>query len=110
MLLGVRRRGFGREAARALLDDAEGEGAWTLTVRPENPGALVFWRRVMRGADERVVGGDGVRRVRVARGEPGARTTYFTNSSIGVTCSVNHPASTVSTRTESTPSSPAQQP
>jgi predicted acetyltransferase len=67
VLLGVRRRGFGAAAARALFD-AEG-GAWTLTVRPENPGALVFWRRVMGGAEEREEdGGDGVRRVRLTMG------------------------------------------
>lgn len=70
VVLGVRRRGLGRAAARALFDDAEGGGgAWTLTVRPENQGALVFWRRVMRGAEEREEeGGDGVRRVRLTVG------------------------------------------
>jgi len=67
VVLCVRRRGFGGAAARALFD-ADG-GAWTLTVRPENPSALAFWRRVMRGAEEREeVAADGVRRARLSVG------------------------------------------
>lgn len=67
VILGVRRRGLGSAAARALFDGEQ--GPWTLTVRPENPGALAFWRRVMRGAHERAeVGADGVPRVRLTLG------------------------------------------
>lgn len=66
VILGVRRRGLGSAAARALFGGEQ--GPWTLTVRPENPGALAFWRRVMLDADERAeVGTDGVERVRLTQ-------------------------------------------
>jgi predicted acetyltransferase len=65
VLAGARRRGVGRIAAEALF--AARPGRWTLTVRPENPGALRFWRAVSRGADESVeVGEDGVSRTRLS--------------------------------------------
>lgn len=65
VIAGVRRKGLGRIAAEALF--AARPGRWTLTVRPENPGALGFWRAVRRDADERVeVGDDGVIRTRLS--------------------------------------------
>lgn len=65
VIAGARRHGVGRQAAEALF--AARPGRWTLTVRPENPGALGFWRRVGRLVDERVeVGADGVTRTRLS--------------------------------------------
>jgi predicted acetyltransferase len=59
----ARRRGLGARTARALF--ATRPGAWTLTVRPENPAALAFWRAVAPDADEAVeLGDDGVARTR----------------------------------------------
>ncbi|HTM19151.1 MAG TPA: GNAT family N-acetyltransferase [Kofleriaceae bacterium] len=64
VIAGARRQGLGARAAAALF--AAGAGRWTLTVRPENPGGLAFWRRVVPGADERVEpGDDGVARTRL---------------------------------------------
>ena len=64
VIAGARRRGHGRVGAEALF--ATRPGRWTLAVRPENPGALRFWREVRRDADERVeVGKDGVSRTRL---------------------------------------------
>jgi predicted acetyltransferase len=63
VIYGARRRGVGMLAARALF--ALHPGAWTLTVRPENPTALPFWRRVAPGAEERIeIGDDGIPRTR----------------------------------------------
>jgi predicted acetyltransferase len=63
VIAGVRRGGIGCAAARALF--ATRSGRWTLTVRPENPAALAFWRRVAPDAEERLeVGRDGVSRTR----------------------------------------------
>lgn len=45
ILLGERRRGLGARAFEALA--ARHPGAWTLTVRPENPEGLAFWQRVV---------------------------------------------------------------
>ena len=62
---GARRRGIGIAAVRALV--AVHPGAWTLTVRPESPAALLFWRRAVPGADEWVeVGTDGIHRTRLS--------------------------------------------
>ena len=62
---GARRRGIGIAAASALI--ALHPGPWTLTVRPENPTALLFWRRAAPGADERVeIGTDAIRRTRLS--------------------------------------------
>ena len=67
VLVGVRRHGVGTAAARALIESEP--GAWTLTVRPENVGALEFWRCTMPGAVETVeVGVDGVVRTRLTLG------------------------------------------
>lgn len=64
---GARRRGVGKRAAEALF--AARPGRWTLTVRPENPHALGFWRSVCLDAEERVeVGDDGVARTRFSFG------------------------------------------
>ncbi|MGK4002697.1 GNAT family N-acetyltransferase [Sorangium sp. So ce1036] len=43
VIAGARRSGAGRGAMRQLF--AEYPGPWTLTVRPENPEGLAFWRR-----------------------------------------------------------------
>jgi predicted acetyltransferase len=65
VIAGARRRGVGRQAAEVLF--AARPGRWTLTVRPESPGALNFWRRMGRVVDERVeVGADGVTRTRLS--------------------------------------------
>ncbi len=66
IIAGARRRGVGMEAAEALF--AARPGRWTLTVRPENPAGLAFWRRVAVGAEERVEVGedDGVARTRLS--------------------------------------------
>ncbi len=65
IVAGARRRGRGAVAARRLF--IEHPGRWTFTVRPENPGALAFWRRIVGDADERVeVGSDGVVRRRLS--------------------------------------------
>ena len=67
VIAGARRRGLGDRAARALF--AAHPGAWTWTVRPENPAALAFWRRV---APTAIVtpepGVDGVVRTRMRLG------------------------------------------
>jgi predicted acetyltransferase len=64
VLAGQRRRGIGRAATRALF--ATRPGSWTLTVRPENPLALGFWRGAMSGGEERTeVGADGIVRTRL---------------------------------------------
>ncbi|HVV87994.1 MAG TPA: GNAT family N-acetyltransferase, partial [Kofleriaceae bacterium] len=62
---GARRRGLGARVARRLV--ALAPGAWTLTVRPENPRALAFWRAAFPGAIEALEpGGDGVVRTRLS--------------------------------------------
>lgn len=62
---GARRRGVAHAAVRALV--ALHPGPWTLTVRPENPAALLFWRRAAPTAAERVeLGADGIRRTRLS--------------------------------------------
>lgn len=64
VVAGARRHGAGAIAARALF--AAHPGAWSWTVRPENPAALAFWRRV--APDARVTaepGADGVTRTRM---------------------------------------------
>jgi len=57
-----RRRGVGARALTQLC--ARHPGPWTLTVRPENPAALAFWRRVLGRAPTEERGGDGVLRRR----------------------------------------------
>jgi predicted acetyltransferase len=65
VIAGARRKGVGLAAARGLF--AMRPGRWTLTVRPENPEALAFWRKVGVVEDERVeVGDDGVARTRLS--------------------------------------------
>ena len=65
VIAGARRRGAGADAARRVF--ATHAGPWTWTVRPENPGALAFWRRVAPGAVETVeVGADAIARTRMA--------------------------------------------
>jgi predicted acetyltransferase len=60
----ARRRGVGVMAARTVF--AWHAGRWTLTIRPENPGALGFWRRAMPEAVEREEPGeDGIVRTRM---------------------------------------------
>lgn len=67
VVAGARRRGVGAHAARALF--AAHPGAWTLTVRPENPTALTFWRRVAAWTTETTEpGDDGVVRTRLRVG------------------------------------------
>jgi predicted acetyltransferase len=67
VLIAARRQGLGAGAARQLL--ATRAARWTWTVRPENPGALAFWRRVAPAAAETVeVGADGVTRTRLTLG------------------------------------------
>lgn len=69
IIAGVRRQGVGTVAAQLLI--ASRPGPWTLTVRPENPRALAFWRAVFSGAEERIeVGTDGVARTRLSIGTP----------------------------------------
>lgn len=63
VIAGARRHGHGVAAARAVL--AARPGAWSFTVRPENPGALAFWRRaVPEATTEPEHGDDGVTRTR----------------------------------------------
>jgi len=65
VMVGERRRRLGADAARQVM--ATRPGPWSLTVRPENPGALAFWRAVLPGADERAEpGDDGVTRTRLS--------------------------------------------
>ena len=66
VIAGARGRGIGAQAAAALFADRPGH--WTLTVRPENPGALKFWRAAAGAAEEHVEVGerDGVRRTRLS--------------------------------------------
>ena len=67
VIAGVRRRGVGAVAVRALF--AAHRGPWSWTVRPENPAALAFWRRV--APDARVSaehGDDGIMRTRMRLG------------------------------------------
>jgi predicted acetyltransferase len=67
VIAGARRRGAGAIAAQALF--AAHPGTWTWTVRPENPAALAFWRRV--APDARVSaepGVDGITRTRMVLG------------------------------------------
>ncbi len=67
VIAGARRRGVGDRAARALF--AAHPGAWTWTVRPENPAALAFWRRVAPAATVTPEpGDDGVVRTRMRLG------------------------------------------
>jgi predicted acetyltransferase len=66
VLPGLRGRGVGLAAARALL--ATRAATWTWTVRPENPAALAFWRRLAPDAEVAIeVGADGVARTRFTR-------------------------------------------
>lgn len=65
VIAGARRRGVGTTAAERLF--ALAPGPWTLTVRPENPRALVFWRAAVRDAVETLEpGDDGITRTRFA--------------------------------------------
>jgi predicted acetyltransferase len=65
VIAGARKRGVGAAAARRLF--ATHPGPWTLTVRPENPGGLAFWRRIAPDAREAVeTGSDGVARTRLS--------------------------------------------
>jgi predicted acetyltransferase len=65
VVAGLRRRGVGTAAARALF--ATRPGRWSLTVRPENPSALAFWSRVVPGARRTLeTGRDGVTRTRLS--------------------------------------------
>jgi predicted acetyltransferase len=65
VVAGLRRRGVGTAAARALF--ATRPGRWSLTVRPENPSALAFWSRVVPGARRTLeIGRDGVTRTRLS--------------------------------------------
>jgi len=65
ILAGARRRGLGTVAAAALF--ASRPGRWTLTVRPENPSGLSFWRSVLPSAEESVErGDDGIVRTRLS--------------------------------------------
>ncbi len=71
VIAGERRHGVGAACARALF--ATQPGPWSWTVRPENPAALAFWRRVAPGSIETVeVGGDAVARVRMRWRAPGS--------------------------------------
>jgi len=64
IVAGARRHGIGARAVHGLF--ALHPGAWTLTVRPENPAALAFWRAAAPGATEHVeLGADGVVRTRL---------------------------------------------
>ncbi|MBK9036295.1 MAG: GNAT family N-acetyltransferase [Myxococcales bacterium] len=64
VIAGARRHGAGAAAARRLF--AIHPGPWSFTVRPENAGALAFWRRVVPEAAAAVeVGADGVARTRL---------------------------------------------
>jgi predicted acetyltransferase len=64
VIAGARRRGAGRRAAADLF--ATRPGRWTLTVRPENPRALAFWRNVDGGVGEQIeTGNDGIERTRL---------------------------------------------
>lgn len=64
VIAGERRHGAGGACARRLF--ATQPGPWIWTVRPENPAALAFWRRVTPDAVETVeVGADDVARVRM---------------------------------------------
>lgn len=65
VIAGARRHRVGLSAARQLF--ATQPGRWTLTVRPENPEGLAFWRKVAAIEDERVeVGKDGIARTRLS--------------------------------------------
>lgn len=65
VIAGARRRGVGRRAASALF--AAYPGVWTWTVRPENPAALAFWRRVTPSATMTLEpGADGIVRTRMS--------------------------------------------
>jgi predicted acetyltransferase len=64
VVAGLRRRGLGLAAACALFSSPS--LSWTLTVRPENSGALRFWRAAMPGAVETLEpGDDGIVRTRL---------------------------------------------
>jgi predicted acetyltransferase len=70
----VRRGGVGTRAARALF--AARPGTWTLTVRPENPGGLAFWKRVLPHAEAvEEPGDDGVTRTRFSWTSDTGRTS-----------------------------------
>lgn len=68
VIAGARRRGVGRRAMQLVFEQRP--GPWTLTVRPENPGGLSFWRRALAGLESGPVeergerGVDGVVRTR----------------------------------------------
>ncbi|CAN5918515.1 hypothetical protein BH11MYX2_BH11MYX2_12710 [soil metagenome] len=65
IIAGARRQDIGTTDAGLLVESRS--GPWTLTVRPENPRALAFWRVAFSGAEERVeVGDDGVTRTRLS--------------------------------------------
>ncbi len=64
VVAGARRGGLGRAAALALFDAHP--GPWTWSVRPENPGASAFWRRVAPTATAAPEpGDDGIVRTRL---------------------------------------------
>ena len=64
VIAGARRHGTGAAAARLLF--ATRPGPWTFTVRPENPAALAFWRRVLPDAPPvSELGDDGITRTRL---------------------------------------------
>ena len=62
IVAGERRKGCGAEAFDALT--ARHPGRWTLTVRPEVPEALAFWRSVVGEAPTEELGADGLLRHR----------------------------------------------
>ena len=65
VVAGARRRGARAPAPRRLF--AARPGPWTLTVRPENPAGLAFWRAVAPDGEAQVdVGADGVARTRLS--------------------------------------------
>jgi predicted acetyltransferase len=64
VIAGARRHGVGATAAHALF--ATHAGAWSWTVRPENPAALAFWKRIAPTATVTAEPGrDGVVRTRM---------------------------------------------
>jgi predicted acetyltransferase len=64
VIASARRHRVGQRVAHALF--ARHPGRWTLTVRPENPDALAFWRRTVPASaiEAREPGADGVVRTR----------------------------------------------
>ncbi|UJR80183.1 hypothetical protein [Sandaracinus amylolyticus] len=68
VIAGARRGGLGGRAMHAIF--AARPGRWTLTVRPENPDGLAFWRRTVvdleHVIEEEETGRDGIVRTRIS--------------------------------------------